>query len=68
MIAYFMLAMGGEGDITSLLMCLYAMLLMGDNFTGMQVLHDNFSGDHARIEEIQEDLIDEEEKEEDEDE
>jgi len=35
MITYFMLAMGGEGDITSLLMAMYAILLMGDNFTGM---------------------------------
>ena len=61
MITYFMLAMGGEGDITSLLMAMYAILLMGDNFTGMQVLHDNFSGDTARIEEINEDLLDEEE-------
>ena len=66
MITYFMLAMGGEGDITSLLMAMYAILLMGDNFTGMQVLHDNFSGDTARIEEINEDLLDEEEKEEEE--
>lgn len=68
MIAYMMLAMGGEGDITSILMAMYAMMLMADNFTGAQVLHDNFSGDSARIEEINEDLIDEEEKEEDEDE
>ena len=68
MIAYIMLAMGGEGDITSILMAMYAMMLMADSFTGMQVLHDNFSGDTARIEEINEDLIDEEEKEEDEDE
>jgi len=30
-----MLAMGGEGDITSVLMAMYAILLMGDNFTGM---------------------------------
>lgn len=66
MITYFMLAMGGEGDITSVLMAMYAILLMGDNFTGMQVLHDNFSGDTARIEEINEDLLDEEEKEEEE--
>jgi hypothetical protein len=35
MIAYFMLAMGGEGDITSALMLMYAMMLAGDNFTGM---------------------------------
>ena len=66
MITYFMLAMGGEGDITSILLCVYACLLGADNFTGMQVLHDNFSGDQARIEEINEDLIDDEEKEEDE--
>lgn len=68
MIAYFMLAMGGEGDITSLLMAMYALMLMGDNFTGMQVLHDNFSGDTARIEEIEEDLIEDADKEDDEDE
>ena len=49
MIAYMMLAMGGEGDITSLMMAMYALLLMGDNFTGMQVLADNFSGAQARI-------------------
>ena len=61
---YMMLAMGGEGDITSMLMCLYACLLGFDNFTGIQVLHDNFSGDTARIQEIEEDLIEDEDKEE----
>jgi hypothetical protein len=35
MIAYLMLAMGGEGDVTSLLMAMYAMMLMADNFTGL---------------------------------
>ena len=35
MITFAMLAWGGEGDISSILMGLYAMLLMADSFTGV---------------------------------
>jgi hypothetical protein len=68
MISFFLLAWAGEGDISSILMGIYAMLLMADSFTGLQVLHENFSGNTNRIEEINEDFIQDEDKDKDSDE